>query len=124
MSESETNNDATFAEAFYIGNLLFVGLFYLLLVVHYLRNYKNSTVVGRSHLKQTLILSTITTLIFLMVNIYIMLTTGYNSAIALILLEVYYMLIAPVFLGFGILGFVKASQHQDYCYPIICKKQK
>jgi len=119
---TKQSHSAAYAEGFYIGNLLFVGLFYVLLWILFTLKYKQANAVAQSHIKQTLILSSITSSIFLLINIIIMLTTGYASAPALIILEVYYMLIAPVFLALGIFGFMRATKQQEYCYPMIGKK--
>lgn len=113
------NHTAAFAEAFYIANLLFVGVFYLALWILYLRRYKQATTVTRNHLKQTLIASSISTTLFAIINLFILLGSGYASLPALISLEVYFMLLVPVFLVFGILGFIKAINHRNYRYPLI-----
>lgn len=113
------NHTAAFAEAFYIANLLFVGVFYLALWILYLRRYKQATTVTRNHLKQTLIASSISTALFATINLFILLGSGYASLPALISLEVYFMLLVPVFLVFGILGFIKAINHRNYRYPLI-----
>lgn len=109
------------AEAFYIANLLFVGIFYLLLWGLYFLKHKESSEVSQRHLKQALIASSITTSIVVLLNIIILVTTGYASATALILAEVYLMLIVPVFLILGILGFTKAVQGLDFTFPLIGK---
>lgn len=121
MTEDQQHNDhtAAFAEAFYIGNLLFVGFFYLALWVLYFRRFKKTSAIGRHHLKQALLGSSITTSIFILINIIIMLTSGYASLTALLFLELYYMLLLPVFLVIGILAFSKAIKDMDYNYPLI-----
>ena len=113
------NHTAAFAEAFFIGNLLFVGVFYLALWTLYLLRYKNASVVTRNHLKQTLVASSISTTIFIAINIFIILTSGYASVTALFSLEVYFMLLLPLFLVVGIIGFTKAVKGIDFNYPLI-----
>lgn len=113
------NHTAPFAEAFFIANLLFVGVFYLALWTLYLLRYKNASLITRNHLKQTLIASSISTAIFIAINIFIMLTSGYASVTALFLLEVYFMLLLPLFLVVGIIGFTKAIKGIDFIYPVI-----
>jgi len=119
--EKQANNvhTAAFAEAFFIGNLLFVGAFYLALWVLYLLRYKQASAITQRHLKQTLIGSTISTSIFLAINIFIMLTSGYASVTALFMLEFYFMLLLPLFLVVGIHGFTKAIKGLDINYPLI-----
>lgn len=113
------DHTAAFAEAFFIGNLLFVGAFYLALWVLYFLRYKKASAITRNHLKQALVGSSISTAIFISINIFIMLTSGYASVTALFSLEVYFMLLLPLFLVVGILGFSKAIKGIDFSYPLI-----
>ena len=121
MTQKQSCNDhtAAYAEAFYIGNLLFVGVFYLALWILYLLRYEKSSMITQRHMKQTLIGSSISTAIFVAINIFIMLTSGYASVAALFSLEFYYMLLLPLFLIVGILGFSKAVKGLDFSYPLI-----
>ena len=121
MTDKQAANDhtAAFAEAFFIGNLLFVGAFYLALWVLYFMRYKKASAITRNHLKQALVGSSISTAIFISINIFIMLTSGYASVTALFSLEVYFMLLLPLFLVVGILGFSKAIKGIDFSYPLI-----
>ncbi|NOQ94652.1 MAG: hypothetical protein GQ547_08485 [Methylophaga sp.] len=125
MSESSsTDNTASFAEAFFIANLLFVGVFYIVLWVLYFIRYKQSSTVAKRHISQTLIASSLSTIIFLSINVFILLTEGYASLTALFSLEVYFMLIVPVFLTVGILGFTKAIKGLAFSYPLIGQLSK
>jgi len=119
-----TDNTAAFAEAFFIGNLLFVGVFYLALWLLYFLRYRCTSVVAKNHLGQTLIASSLSTIIFLSINVYILLTDGYASLTALFLLEVYFMLIVPLFLAAGIMGFTKAIKGLDFNFPLIGQLSK
>ena len=121
MTDKQPANDhtAAYAEAFFIGNLLFVGAFYLALWVLYFRRYKQSSAVTQHHLKQALLGSSISTAIFIAINIFIILTSGYASVTALFSLEFYFMLLIPLFLIVGILGFTKAIKGIDFSYPLI-----
>ncbi len=113
------NHTAAYAEAFYIGNLLFVGVFYLALWVLYLLRYESASTITRHHLKQSLIGSSISTAIFICINIFIFLTSGYASVTALFSLEFYFMLLLPLFLIVGIMGFSRAIKGLDFSYPLI-----
>ena len=113
------DHTGTVAEAFFIANLLFVGIFYVFLWGLYFLAYKNASPVSKHHLKQTLVASSISTFIVILLNIIILLTSGYASATALILAEAYLMLIVPLFLIVGILGFTKAVQGLDFTFPLI-----
>ena len=113
------DHTAAYAEAFFIGNLLFVGAFYLALWVLYFLRYKKASIITRNHLKQALLGSSISTAIFISINIFILLTSGYASITALFSLEFYFMLLLPLFLVVGILGFSKAIKGIDFSYPVI-----
>lgn len=119
FDEPLSDHTAAFSEAFFIANLLFVGIFYLALWCLYLIRYQYTSPIGQHHLKQTLIASSISTAIFIAINIFIVFTTGYASLTALFSLELYYMLIVPIFLVMGIIGFTKAIKGITFNYPII-----
>jgi uncharacterized Tic20 family protein len=118
------DNTAAFAEAFFIANLLFVGVFYLALWMLYFLSYKQTSLLGRQHLNQTLLASSLSTIIFLAINSYILLTSNYASLTALFSLEIYFMLIVPLFLSAGIIGFTKAVKGLDFSYPLIGQLSK
>ncbi len=109
------------AAALFMANLLFIGIFYLILWGFYLIAYKNASQVSKNHIKQALVTATISTLIALALNILVITTTGYASATALIIAETYLMLIVPLFMIVGILAFIKAVNEKDFQYPIIGK---
>ena len=119
----QKNHDhtAAYAEAFFIGNLLFVGAFYLALWILYIFRYKESSVITQRHIKQALIGSSISTAIFIAINIFIILTTGYASVTALFSLEFYFMLLLPMFLVVGIMAFTRAIKGIDFNYPLISR---
>ena len=121
MNSDKSLNDhtAAFSEAFFIANLLFVGVFYLALWCLYLIRYQHTSLIGQHHLKQSLIASSISTAIFIAINSFIVLTSGYASLTALFSLELYYMLVVPIFLVMGIIGFTKAIKGITFKYPII-----
>jgi hypothetical protein len=121
MNTEPKKNDhtAAFAEAFFIGNLLFVGFFYLLLWVLYLLRYKDASAITRNHLKQTIVASSISTAIFISINLFIILTSGYASVTALFSLEIYFMFFLPLCLVVGIIGFSKAVKGMNFNYPLI-----
>lgn len=126
MDSNNTSNDhtAAFAEAFFMANLLFVGIFYIALWALYLLRYRHTTVIAQQHLRQTLIASSISMTIFIAMNIFILLTDGYASLTALFSLEVYFMLVVPLFLIAGIIGFSKAVQGLEFNYPLIGRFSK
>ena len=118
-NQQPTDHTGTLAEAFFIANLLFIGAFYLILWGLYFLAYKNASPVSKNHLKQTLVAATLSTSIVVALNIFIVMTTGYASATALIVAEVYLMVVVPLFMVVGILGFTKAINEKDFKFPII-----
>ncbi|MFC1589205.1 hypothetical protein ACFL3P_02930 [Pseudomonadota bacterium] len=113
------DHTAAIAEAFFIGNLLFVGAFYLALWLLYFLRYEKASAITQRHLKQALIGSSISTSIFIAINVFIILTSGYASVTALFSLEFYFMILLPLFLIVGILGFTRAIKGIDFSYPLI-----
>jgi len=120
-ADKHNDHTAAFAEAFFIGNLLFVGAFYLALWILYFLRFEKSSTITKRHIKQALIASSISTLIFVSINIFIILTTGYTSVTALFSLEFYFMILLPLFLVVGILGFTRAIKGIDFNYPLISR---
>jgi len=121
MSLKLKTNDhtAATAQAFFIAGLLFVGIFYIALIILNKMRYKTTTEVAQHHLKQTLLAGGISLGIFITINLLIVLTTGYASVTGLFLLEFYYMIVVPVFLIMGILGFTKAVKNEKFSFPLI-----
>lgn len=107
------------AEAFFIANLLFIGIFYIVLWGLYLIAYKGASQTSKNHIKQALWASTLTTLIAVIVMLIALLTTGFASVQALIMAEVYLMVVVPIFMLLGILGFTKAINEKNFKFPII-----
>ena len=101
---TEGDNIGAIAEAIFILGLLFVGLGYLALLGLYFLKKGNASRESMNHLKQTLIAGAISLLIALSVILYISTITGLASATALILIELYLMVIIPLFMVFGISG--------------------
>ncbi len=113
------DHSGAFAQAFFIANLLFVGVFYLALWALYLLRYRHATPVNRQHLRQSLVAASLSTALFALINLIIVVTGGYHSVTGLFLLELYFMLIVPLFLVAGILGFTKAIRGDDFTYPLV-----
>jgi len=119
--QKKQDHSAAYAAAFFIGNLLFVGAFYLALWVLYFFRYEKSSTITQRHIKQALIGSSISTAIFIAINSFIVLTTGYASVTALFSLEFYFMLLLPMFLVVGIMAFTRAIKGIDFNYPLISR---
>jgi uncharacterized Tic20 family protein len=118
------DHTAAYAAAFFIANLLFVGVFFLALLVLFFLRYKKASPITQSHLKQALFASSFTTFIFIDINILIWFTGGYATLTSLLALEGYFMLIVPLFLIIGILAFVKAVTGKNFKYPLIGRMVK
>ena len=121
MNQTDNDHIGSFAQAFFIGNLLFVGVFYLALWALFLLKYKKASAVSQQHIKQSLLASSITTAIFAAINIMIIQTDGYASLTALLSLEIYFMFIVPLCLATGLFAFAKAVQGINFTYPLIGK---
>jgi cytochrome bd-type quinol oxidase subunit 2 len=107
------------AIAFLMANLLFIGVFFIVLWGLYFISYKNASQVSKNHIKQALWVSTMTTSIALALAIIAFLTTGFASVQALIMAEVYLMAVVPLFMFFGVMAFAKAINEKDFKFPII-----
>lgn len=118
MSQIQQRHTAAFAEAFFIGNLLFVGVFYIALWGLFLYRFNQSTEIEKHHIKQALAASSISSCIFLGINLTIILGSGYASLPALLSLEFYFMILVPLFLAAGVPGFIKAIKYENYTYPL------
>lgn len=119
-----SNNTAALGVVFFMANVLFVifgGIFYLALWVLYFRRYKTSSPVTQNHLKQALIAASISTVIFVAINIFIMFTGGYVplSRSAIIAIELYGLLVLPIFMATGVYALSKAIRNEDVRYPLI-----
>ena len=53
--QDKPDHSAAFAQAFFIGNLLFVGAFYLALWVLYLLRYKDASDITKRHILQVML---------------------------------------------------------------------
>ena len=125
MTENtHSDHTAVLAVVFYMANILFVifgGIFYLALWVLYLRRYKTASRVTQNHLKQALIAASLTTTIFIVINIFILTTGGYIplTRSAIIVIELYGLVVLPVFMGLGVYALSKAIKNEDVRYPLI-----
>lgn len=107
------------AMAFFMANLLFIGIFYLVLWGLYFLSYKDASQISKNHIKQALWGGTITTTIAVSLAVLAFMTTGFASVQALIMAEVYLMVVVPLFMIIGILGFTRAINERNFKFPII-----
>ncbi|MCP4009972.1 MAG: hypothetical protein GY726_10730 [Proteobacteria bacterium] len=125
MSEhTASDRTAIFGVIFFMANVLFVifgGIFYLALWVLLVRRYKKSSPLAQNHLKQALIAASLTTIIFIILNIFILSTGGYVplSRSAILAIELYGIVVLPLFMGLGVYALSKAIRHEEIRYPLI-----
>ena len=120
----QTDHTAEIAVALFMANILFIifgGIFYLALWVLVIRRYNKSSTIVQNHLKQALIAASVTSIIFIAINIFILSTGGYVplSRSSIIVLEMYGLLILPSFMGLGVYALFKAFKKEDVRYPVI-----
>ncbi len=115
---------AVTAEMLFLLNLF---LFFLpvvilaILGVLYFRQRNNKSRLARNHLIQAFVAAGITTVLFLLTNLLIVLNGGYQSVALLIASEVYLVAVVMPFSIVGIFGLLKAMAQQEYRYPLIGK---
>ncbi len=125
MSIHKTSDrTAIYGVVLFMANVLFVifgGVFYLALWVLVIRRYKTSSPVTQNHLKQALIAASLTTAIFIILNVFILSTGGYIplSRSAILAIELYGIVVLPAFMGLGVYALSKAIRHEEVRYPLI-----
>jgi len=119
MNTTPKEHSAALAEALFIANLLFIGGGYIGLWILYFTRYHKVGAISQSHIRQALVAASISTAIVLIINIVIVLTSGYASLPALLSAEVYLMLVVPVFLVVGIIAFSRAIKGEYFRFPVI-----
>jgi uncharacterized membrane protein len=110
---------AIISEALYGLNLLFSLLPLLGLLWLYFRYHDHPADLARIHLRQALAGALVVSAIFLGANLLILVLGGYRSMATLIVFEVYYIAVVPLFLIPGLLGLIKAMAGEPYRYPLI-----
>ena len=118
-SEPSGKSIAILSEGLYLLNLLFPLLPLLGLGWLYSLYRHHETRMVRIHVRQTFYSAIISTGMFLAANLLILTLGGYFSLHALIIFEVYYIFIVPLFLLPGLVGLTKALSGQVYKFPLI-----
>lgn len=110
-------------EILFLLNLLLPVLPLLFLVFLNLKHRKTTSDFLRAHLQQPLIASIISTSLFLLGILFIIMTGGYKSiSIQLIVvLEAYTLLVVIPLLIPGLIGVIRAMSGEVYSYPLIGK---
>ncbi len=103
-------------------NLLFPVVIYLLLLLFWLKNRNSENKLLYVAVNQAWLAATLSTALFLVANLLIITLAAYKSTFALIIFEVYFIFIVPIFLIPGLLGLVKSNAHIIYFYPLIGRR--
>lgn len=108
-------------EILFLLNLLLPVLPLLFLIFLNLKHRGTTNDFLRAHLKQPLIAAIISTSLFLLGILFIVMTGGYKSiSIQLIVvLEVYTLIVVIPMLIPGLIGVIKAMSGENYRYPLI-----
>lgn len=119
---SNQSNIALTAEILYLLNLLFLpGVAFIILSGLFLAKYKTGSELSRSHLKQTLCVSVFGGSLLLITLSAIMLFGGIDSAYSWVFALLYFTTIHSSLILFGVVGLVKALNHEAVIYPLIGK---
>jgi len=113
---------AMIAEGLFFLNLFLLPVVsFVILALLYLSQRKHESRLARNHLKQAFVAAAITTALFLLTNLVIVLNGGYQSVALLIAIEVYLVAVVTPFAIVAIFGLLKAMSQQEYRYPLIGK---
>lgn len=113
---------AMIAEGLFFLNLFLLPVVsFVILALLYFSQRKHESRLARNHLKQAFVAAGITTALFLLTNLLIVLNGGYHSIALLIAIEVYLVVVVTPFAIIGIFGLLKAMAQQEYRYPLIGK---
>lgn len=120
FNQEQRQSSGALAYSIYIANLLFTGLGLVVLIAYSVRKSQGIKNLSNIHIKQSLLASILTTLVFIVINLYIIFfTPGHLSLTGLVILEVYYMFIVPICVIPGIVGLTRAINGKDYTFPMI-----
>lgn len=110
---------AILAESLYLLNLLFplIPLAFMLLIRR--RRFAEAGVLGRSHLQQATTVATISSILFVIANLVVLMFGGYKSVTALVTFEIYFIAVVPIFVIPGLLALLRAMNEQPARYPLI-----
>ncbi|MDF1643182.1 MAG: hypothetical protein P1U80_03240 [Pseudomonadales bacterium] len=109
------------SEALYIITALIPPLGFPFLGWYYLRHRHDNNRLTQAHLKQTIIAGGLISFLFLFTNSLVIYFGGYRSISALIIFELYFFLVIPIFVIPGIVGVVKASSGEIFRFPLIAR---
>lgn len=113
---------AMIAEGLFFLNLfLLPGVSFVILLLLYYSQRNHESRLARNHLKQAFVAAGITTALFLITNLLILLFGGYQSVALLIAIEIYLVAVVTPFAIVAIFGLLKAMSQQEYRYPLIGK---
>ena len=111
---------AVTAESLYLLNLLLLpGLGFVLLLLLYLTRFKQSPVLAKAHLSQTLMASLWGGFLLLVINALILLLGGYSGVYTWVIVILYFTVVHASFVLLGALGLARALSGQCWRYPVV-----
>lgn len=113
------HGQAIVAHGLMLLNLLFPLITYGVLTAYWLRHRHSKNELLHLAVNQAWLAATLSTLLFIAANVLIVVMAQYKSTFALIVFEVYFVLVVPVFLIPGLLGLVNSNAGLAYHYPFI-----
>lgn len=122
--DNDGRSIAVIAESLYVVNLFIPILMYIGLLVLNLFYRKSASQMVRVHLRQAVLMATISTAVFSALGLLILMFFNANSIAIVIILEAYFIIIVPLFIIPGLFGLVKAISGETYSYPILGKMIK
>jgi uncharacterized membrane protein len=118
--EAPLPKPAIIAEGLYLLNLLFPLFPMLGLAPMYLKRRKHPEFI-RLHIAQAFWAALISLALFVGANLLVLALGGYRGIQGLVVFEVYYIAIIPLFLVPGLLALIKALSGQGFRYPLLGK---
>ena len=118
IDESPGKRIAVIGQALYLLNLLFPLLPLLGLAWLHARHGAHAPRLARVNTRQALAGAAVSTALFAAANLLILALGGYRSLHALIIFEVYYIVVVPAFLIPGLIALIKALSGQVYRFPL------
>ena len=110
---------AVTAQALYLLNLLFPLLPLLALAGIAMLHSGRGVPLARNHLRQGLAGAILSSLLFIAANLLIITQGGYRSMAALVVFELYYVLVVPLLLVPGLIGILRAISGREFQFPLL-----
>lgn len=110
---------ASWPAALYLLNLMLIpGLAFVLLIWLYMKNKDSSSEFVQHHFHQNLLAMVVSGVAIIGVSIAILLLGGFTSPWTWMVLVLYAVCVHALLILLGVFSFIKASNGQDYQYPL------